>query len=247
MALESATYISQLVPANPPASDPIAQAASHLSLIKTVLQDTFPHANAPITATVENLNNGTPVGLIAMWCGTSIPAGWAICNGQVVPRSDGTGNVPTPDLRDRFVVGAGASYPVQTVGGVAINYLNNQQLPLHNHGVQDNGHGHGITDGTHAHEIVDLGHGHNMPQGGWAQAGKDNGGASALSPANQYGTYSGSTVNTNNSNSNIGMQPATSNVSVNAGQTGIVVEYAGAGAAVENRPPFYAVYYIMKV
>jgi hypothetical protein len=47
-----------------------------------------------------------PSGLIAMWKGSiaSIPAGWALCNG-----SNGT-----PDLRDKFVVGADAD-----VGGVA--------------------------------------------------------------------------------------------------------------------------------
>jgi len=50
-----------------------------------------------------------PVGGIIMWSGSiaSIPSGWALCNG-----SNGT-----PDLRDRFVVGAGSSYAVAATGG----------------------------------------------------------------------------------------------------------------------------------
>jgi hypothetical protein len=42
--------------------------------------------------------NGVPAGVIAMWSGTiaTIPSGWALCNG-----SGGT-----PDLRNRFIIGA---------------------------------------------------------------------------------------------------------------------------------------------
>lgn len=44
----------------------------------------------------------SPSGVICMWSGatTAIPTGWALCNG-----SNGT-----PDLRDKFVVGAGSTY-----------------------------------------------------------------------------------------------------------------------------------------
>lgn len=56
-------------------------------------------------------------GTIAIWFGlaSSIPAGWALC--------DGTGYTnnglafTTPDLRDRFVIGAGNLYSVGTTGG----------------------------------------------------------------------------------------------------------------------------------
>jgi len=52
---------------------------------------------------------GVPTGAILMWSGSSasIPAGYALCNG-----SNGT-----PDLRDRFIVGAGNSYAVGATGG----------------------------------------------------------------------------------------------------------------------------------
>lgn len=50
-----------------------------------------------------------PVGLIMLWSGSTatIPTGWALCNG-----SNGT-----PDLRDKFVVGAGSTYAVAATGG----------------------------------------------------------------------------------------------------------------------------------
>jgi len=50
-----------------------------------------------------------PAGTIAIWSGSvaSIPSGWYLCNGAN----------STPNLRDRFVVGAGGSYAVGATGG----------------------------------------------------------------------------------------------------------------------------------
>jgi microcystin-dependent protein len=46
-----------------------------------------------------------------MWSGSiaSIPAGWLLCNGTS----------GTPDLRNRFIVGAGSTYAVGAIGGTA--------------------------------------------------------------------------------------------------------------------------------
>ena len=61
-----------------------------------------------------------PSGGIILWSGSigSIPSGWVLCNG-----SNGT-----PDLRDRFVVGAGSTYAVDATGGSA-----NAVLVSHTH------------------------------------------------------------------------------------------------------------------
>jgi len=50
-------------------------------------------------------------GMIILWSGSiaSVPSGWALC--------DGTNG--TPDLRNRFVVGAGSTYAVDATGGSA--------------------------------------------------------------------------------------------------------------------------------
>ncbi len=57
------------------------------------------------------LGAGVEAGVIVMWSGSSatIPSGWALC--------DGTNG--TPDLRDRFVVGAESSYEVGATGGAS--------------------------------------------------------------------------------------------------------------------------------
>ena len=52
---------------------------------------------------------GFVTGMIMMFSGTTAPTGWALCNG-------GNG---TPDLRDRFIVGAGSGYAVAATGGSA--------------------------------------------------------------------------------------------------------------------------------
>ena len=73
-------------------------------------------------------------GMIMLWSGSvaSIPSGWVLCNG-----SSGT-----PDLRDRFVVGAGSTYAVDATGGSA-----DATLPTHTHTatVTDPGHAHSTT------------------------------------------------------------------------------------------------------
>jgi hypothetical protein len=59
---------------------------------------------------------GVPAGGIIMWSGTiaNIPSGFALC--------DGTNG--TPDLRDRFVVGAGGSEVVGDTGGTNTQSVN---------------------------------------------------------------------------------------------------------------------------
>lgn len=54
-----------------------------------------------------------PIGMIILWSGAvgAIPSGWQLCNGT----ND------TPDLRDKFVVGAGSAYAVGASGGGGIN------------------------------------------------------------------------------------------------------------------------------
>jgi len=64
--------------------------------------------NLTVTGTVTGINT-FPAGGIIMWSGSqaSIPSGWLLC--------DGTNG--TPNLRDRFVVGAGNTYAVGATGG----------------------------------------------------------------------------------------------------------------------------------
>ena len=99
-----------------------------------------------------------PTGLISMWSGslTTVPEGWALCNGE-----NGT-----PDLTDRFIVGAGNNYAVGDVGGEDLVTLVDSDLPYHRHssGTLDNsssgGHSHtasSASTGSHSHGSGTLG------------------------------------------------------------------------------------------
>lgn len=91
-------------------------------------------SNVVVSASGGIEGRGTmPLGGIIMWSGATnnIPAGWALCNGQTV------NNQLTPDLRDRFIVGAGGSYVVKATGGSQNVTLSVPNLPAHNHTYTD--------------------------------------------------------------------------------------------------------------
>ncbi|MDN8037455.1 tail fiber protein [Burkholderia vietnamiensis] len=232
MALETGTYISDLVATNPVASDAVAQAQGHLTLIKSTLKNTFPNVKGAVSATHENLSNGTPVGLIAMWSGSSIPAGWALCNGVAVNRSDGTGQITPPDLRDRFIVGAGLSYTTGNTGGNAQISLSVSQLPSHNHTASTD------VQGVHSHVLHDN---HTHPFTVVAQNVDSNGsGALTGGSANtgNDGTYNGTT--------GVSSGGITMDTAGGHGHN-ITIGNTGSGASIDIRNPYYALALIMKV
>lgn len=57
MAIESATYINQLDPANPAATDQYADTDNHLRLMKQALKNTFPNITGAINPSHDDLNN----------------------------------------------------------------------------------------------------------------------------------------------------------------------------------------------
>jgi microcystin-dependent protein len=73
-------------------------------------------------------------GMIIIWSGSlgSVPAGWVLCDG----------NNSTPDLRDRFIAGAGNTYAVGATGGSA-NAI--------------------VVSHTHTATVTDPGHNHTFP------------------------------------------------------------------------------------
>lgn len=152
MALESATYIDDLNTANPAPTDLLAQGDDHIRLIKAVLQATFPNITGAVTPTQAELNLldgaisvGVPIGIIATWYGSdvSVPTGWAICNGQTVARSDGGGNITTPDLRDKVVMGVGSVALVQgNTYGSANQSATSASGGDHTHATSGGGHSH---------------------------------------------------------------------------------------------------------
>lgn len=129
MGLEVMNHISDFNADWPLSTDKRRQGDDHLRGIKRAIQNTFPNINGAVTATDEMLNsipaNLGPIiteillhleapGSIKMWdlANAAIPAGWVLCDGAVV---SGYGTVP--DMRDRFVIGAGPSHAAGTTGG----------------------------------------------------------------------------------------------------------------------------------
>lgn len=127
-----------------------------------------------------------PAGGILLWSGSigSIPAGYVLCNG----------NNSTPDLRDRFIVGAGSTYAVDATGGSA-----DSVLPTHTHSAT-------VTDPGHTHppsSPATTFWGNNAS----ATTGSPGGGASAAS------TATGSAVTSISvSNANAGVSPTGGNL-----------------------------------
>jgi len=121
----------------------------------------------------EHVESTVPSGLIAIWSGSisNIPNGWVLCDG----------NNGTPNLQDRFVVGAGSTYTVDSTGGQSTVQLTVDEMPSHAHG--------------------------------YTKPTEGQGGSSA-----NFATTSSATTDS-----------------------------AGGDSAHENKPPYYALAYIMKV
>lgn len=106
-------------------------------LVVTGGQVTVPALSATSLSVTGNISAGTagafsgygtiPVGGIIMWSGSSVPEGWALCNGQ---KSNG---VQTPNLCNRFIVGSGIEYNVGATGGAKEVTLTESQMPKHRH------------------------------------------------------------------------------------------------------------------
>ena len=128
--------------------------------------------NGIINTSLGEISRGAvPIKGIIMWSGTTAEAealvGWALCIG-------GTQNgITIPDLRDRFIVGAGSEYSIGATGGANTVSLSVSQIPSHNHSISISSESHshsGTTSGGggHSHTTSDWyairkGHVHTKP------------------------------------------------------------------------------------
>ena len=75
-----------------------------------------------------------------MWSGATAPTGWQLCNFSLIESGLLNGQ-HTPNLTDRFIIGAGAVYPVGTTGGskdaVVVSHTHPITDPEHSHTVSN--------------------------------------------------------------------------------------------------------------
>ena len=160
-----------------------------------------------------------PQGVIVAWSGTeaSIPSGWVLCNGSN----------STPDLRNRFIVGAGtgSNYTPGNTGGSDSVSLTTAQMPSHSH-----------SDGSLSAsqisltgDITKISECYNVAGGATGVFSKKNTGNSPVTGSASNSPTAGVDFDASHSH------PVSGSTGSN-----------GSGNSHENRPPYYALCWIMK-
>jgi microcystin-dependent protein len=180
-----------------------------------------------------------PVGSIILWSGTIVdrPEGWALCDGTVV------NGYPTPDLRGRFVLGAGEGAgltprKVGAVGGAESHVLTEEEMPSHAHAIDPVGTT-TVNTGNHVHAL-------------WTEAGDRD----RFSPGD-YGaiTYHPSVHHPMAATANeVSVSQFTVQTTASGGVHAHTLdvpesrsELFGGGRAHPNMPPFYVLAYLVRV
>ena len=171
------------------------------------------------------------VGEIKPFAGSTIPTGWLLCDGSAVSRTTyselftvigttyGTGDGSTtfnlPDLRNRFMVGAGDEYELNDKGGDKNVTLDTTMIPAHTHGNKS-------LSGT-----FDIRK--------WGGSGDTIFGSSGIVSYSQITVSASSNATSTNPN-------AAQRITVNASHEHTSV---GGGQAHENRPPYIGINFII--
>lgn len=175
--------------------------------------DVLPRYSLQVIRTSVPQGSSLPTGSIIPWYGNlaDIPDGFALCNG-----SNGT-----PDLRDKFITGAGSTYALGDTGGEAEVKLEVDQTVSHYHRFGRH------TGNNTGYFLTSAGDFKLAPLTSWMRAGKWNG-----SGGGGYNGWDGG-----------------SGTNFSTGQNLVTSLAVGTDAPKphENRPPYFALYYIMKL
>jgi microcystin-dependent protein len=189
------------------------------------------------TITTDKIAFGSalvPLGGIIMWSGSTAPSGYQLCNGDNLPDKSPLrpGITKTPDLRDKFIVGATSEgdgiYP-----GVGVNQTGGSAdavVVSHTHS--------GTTEG----HSVD--HTHNFQNFYYAENNGNSGLTNSYAGSNKGNDYDNNpfyvdwvTAGTNSDH--------THDFTTSNAKNGTVD--IGASAANANLPPYYALAFIMRI
>lgn len=153
-------------------------------------------ARVSLNVLKTSIDSTLPQGSIFAWYGTlsNLPLGFKLC--------DGTNG--TPDLRDRFLVGAGQNYGIGEIGGADEIVITEEEMPAHRH----------FGAGVFAWGGFDAGGPHNgVDSAGWNKG---------------FGFCMGD------------------NPPFDGKEYKFTTAESGGDQPHENRPPYFAVYYIMR-
>ena len=162
-------------------------------------------------------------GMIILWSGAAdaIPSGFVLCDG----------NNNTPNLSGRFVVGYDASngdYDVNDTGGSSSVTLSTSQLPSHNHSVSVSG---TTSNKSLTGDITKISECYNVA-----------GGATGVFTKKGTGNSPVTGAASNSPTAGVDFDASHDHTFTASGTSG----NQGSGGAIENRPPYYALCYIMK-
>ena len=223
---------------------------------------------------INKLFNIYPRYMIMIWTQKNIPKGWAVCNGATWYVNYETGlfsintndvnnytAVVVPDLRDRFVIGAthdniDHTYSLNNTGGQNSTILNNFNIPPHKHTTPFLIHNGKIP--TNAQSVYFLGGYYKGSS--YVSTPHHKGDVTDLYP-NYTGTSYGHIVYVDEgplrSNFNLGYpiytdytrdpDPHNTYYTTDAAGKKTYTTPSDKSAPHENRPPYYKLYYIMKL
>lgn len=179
-----------------------------------------------------------PAGGIIMWSGASdaIPSGWALCDGQ-----NGT-----PDLRGRFILGAGGTYQAGNSGGAETHQLTTNELPSHTHTFSN---GQAVSAGSHSHSDSFSVSSSGSHSHGFSYTGASD---KKISVGNTYQESLAKTSSRSGTTDSSGSHShfLTGSISSGGAHTHTVtatIGNTGNGQAMSIMPPYYALCFIMKL
>ena len=210
-AIDNTDFFEEVIVANEtayPDNDKIHQKQCTVNVYKGT--ETLPRATLRFMRYSVSDGTSVPQGTILPWYGkqVDIPDGFALCDGK-----NGT-----PDLRNRFIVGAGDTYKLSDIGGKDAVKLEPSQTSSHYHTFgfhNGNNNGYFITTASKKTNA-------SLPSGTY--------------PAKWNGSGGGGWYGWDGSGWNGGQNLVTS-----------LTVATEAQKPHENRPPYYALYYLMKL
>jgi len=216
----------------------------------TVTNNTFDLASSKFVHMIM------PAGSIIMWYGinTSVPYGWGICDGSTYTDPVSNVSIKSPDLRNKFVVGANATtvwngddalnsrVATSNIVGVSTSTggRSDAVVVMHSH----------LTTGTvstppHSHTITDPGHDHVLTNLSGVLAG-DGVARADIDSDDRHCLFGNYELRKNSFNSETGISIDSTSTDINSTLIAVTTGTSTPGTNTDNVPPFYALYYIIK-